>query len=211
MIWSNMIENGRLAQSGAIAGAASAFAFAVIHDIFISDIWFSLLIMMAAGAICGLCVSWSFRRLIAEPSLKSWLVYNLLYDGMFVLLGVVSVLFFEPVTTMAALVAANGPPNALILQALPVTAVFTLGMAIGITLLYSGHHTRRSACFGAVLLTCFALMLLLGLNVSVIGLVKIPYGSLYLIIEMFVLIFLINAVYVVVFLILNALPLQLIR
>lgn len=179
-----------------MAGAVSALAFTVIHDIFISDIWFSLVPMLAAGALCGLCIGWSYALLVRELSAGSWLRYNLLYVAMFALLGALSVLAFEPVTTMAAVVSANGPPDALIGQALPLTAAFTLGMAILVTLLYRAGWKR----FGAVLLTCVTLVLLLGLNVSVIGLVDIPRGSLYLVAEMFGLIVVLNAVYVVVFL-----------
>ena len=187
---------GRHAISGAVAGAASAFVFTVIHDIFISDIWFSLVPMLVAGALCGLCVGWSYALLVQTPSTGSWLRYNLLYVAMFALLGAISVLAFEPVTTMAAVVSANGPPDALIGQAMPLTTLFTLCMAVLVTMLYGPAWKR----FGAVLLTCTVLVLLLGLNVSIIGLVSIPRGSLYLVAEMFGLIVALNVVYVVMFL-----------
>lgn len=187
---------GRYAVSGAVAGVTSTVVFTVIHDIFISDIWFSLIPMLAAGALCGLCVAWSYALLVRTPSTGSWLRYNLLYVAMFALLGALSVLAFEPVTTMAAVVTANGPPDALIGQAMPLTALFTVGTAVLVTLLYRAGWKR----FGAVLLTCVVLVLLLGLNVSAIGLVDIPRGSLYLVAEMFGLIVALNAVYVVVFL-----------
>jgi hypothetical protein len=188
-------SKGRYAASGAVAGGVSTVLFAVIHDIFISDIWFSLVPMLAAGALCGLCVAWSYALLVSAPSPGSWLRYNLLYVAMFALLGALSGLLFEPVTTMAAVVSANGPPDALIGQARPLTAAFTVGMATLVTLLYRAGWKR----FGAVLLTCAVLVLLLGLNVSVIGLVSIPRGSLYLVAEMFGLIVALNAVYVAVF------------
>jgi hypothetical protein len=189
-------SKGRFVVSGAVAGVTSTVVFTVIHDIFISDIWFSLIPMLVVGALCGLCVAWSYALLVSAPSAGSWLRYNLLYVAMFALLGAISVLLFEPVTTMAAVVTANGPPDALIGQALPLTAAFTVGMAILVTLLYRAGWKR----FGAVLLTCVVLVLLLGLNVSVIGLVSIPRGSLYLVAEMFELIAALNVVYVVVFL-----------
>lgn len=195
----NYTDNGRLAVSGAIAGAVSAFVFTIIHDIFISDIWFSLVMMLVAGALCGLCVSWSYALLVDVPSLRGWLGYNLLYVGMFILLGLVSVLIFEPVTSMAAVVAANAPPDELIGQALPLTAVFTLAMAVLISLLFG----RSRVQFAVVLLTCVVLVLLLGLNVSVIGLVNIPRGSLYLVLEMFGLIIVLNVVYAAVFTVLE--------
>jgi hypothetical protein len=182
-------------RSGAVAGAASAFAFAIIHDIFISDIWFSLIIMLVAGAICGLCVGWSYALLVQSPSMGNWLRYNMLFLAMFVLLGVASILVFEPVTTVAALVAANEPPDELIGQAMPMTLAFTLVTVVLVSLLYK----RSWLNFGAILLTCIVLVMLLGLNVSVIGLVYIPRGSLYLIAELFGLILAINVVYVAVF------------
>lgn len=184
------------AVAGAIAGALSTVVFTVIHDLFISDIWFSLIPMLAAGALCGLCVGWSYALLVRRQSTGSWLRYNLIYVAMFALLGAISLLVFEPMTTMAAVVTANGPPDALIGQALPLTALFTLGMAVLVTMLYGPSWKR----FGAVLLTCSVLVLLLGLNVSVIGLVSIPRGSLYLVAEMFGLIVALNAVYVAAFL-----------
>jgi len=188
-------NNGRFALSGTIAGIISALVFTIIHDIFISDIWFSLVMMLVAGALCGACLGWSYALLVKTPSLRSWLGYNLIYFGMFVLLGLVSVLIFQPVMPMAALIMANEPPGALIAQAMPVTAVFTLLMAVVISLIYGFNRSR----FGAVVLTCTVLVLLLGLNVSVIGLVSIPRGSWYLVMEMFVLILTLNVVYVLVF------------
>jgi hypothetical protein len=182
-------------RSGAVAGAASAFAFALIHDVFISDIWFSLLIMMVAGAVCGVCVGWSYGLLVEKPSVGSWLRYNMLYVAMFVLLGVASVLVYDPMTTIAALVAANEPPGELIRQAMPMTVVFTLATAAVVNLLYGRSWPR----FGAILLTCAVLVLALGLNISVIGLVYIPRGSLYLVAELLGLILAINVVYVTLF------------
>jgi hypothetical protein len=188
-------NNSRFALSGALAGTASAFFFTIVHDIFISDIWSMLIPMLVAGALCGALVSWSYGLLVATTSIRSWLGYNLLYVVMFGLLGVASVLIFEPVTTMAAMVTLNGPPTDLIDQAMPMTAVFTLGMAALITLRYSRSWVK----FFGVLLTCIVLVALLGLNVSAIGLVSIPAGSLYLIVELFGLIGVLNAVYIAVF------------
>jgi hypothetical protein len=195
---SSTTHRGRWAFSGAVAGAVSAFIFTAVHDIFISDIWSMLAIMLVAGALCGAGLGWSYSLLVRRPSLRSWVAYNLLYDGMFILLGLVSVLIFEPVTTMAALIAVNGPPEALIGQAMPVTAVFTVIMAATISLIYGFNNRFSLSRFGAVLLTCTTLVLLLGLNVSVIGLVSIPRGSWYLVAEMFALILVLNAVLVVV-------------
>jgi hypothetical protein len=75
------------------------------------------------------------------------------------------------------------------------TIVFTLATATLVSRLYG----RSWLHYGAILLTCTMLILLLGLNVSVIGLVYIPGSSLYLIGEMFGLILAINFFYVAAF------------
>jgi hypothetical protein len=185
--------------AGAVSGIASTLVFTIVHDIFISSIWFMLVPMLVAGALCGALLSWSFRLLVAIPSKQSWLIYNLVYVALLGLLGVASVLFFEPMTTMAAMLTLNGPPTELIDQAMPMTIAFTVGMAILITLLYGRSITK----FLAVLLTCTVLVALLGLNISAIGLVDIPSGSLVVIAELFGLIVVLNAVYVMVYLILE--------
>ena len=195
MIHTTSVSVGRYARSGAAAGAVSAFVFAIIHDLFISDIWFSLIALVAAGAVCGLCLGWSYALLVAAPSLGGWLGYNLLYLAMFLLLGAASVLVYEPVTTLSAVIAANAPPDELIRQAMPMTAAFTLGTALLVSLLYPKSWRR----LGAILLTCTVLVLLLGLNVSAIGLVDMPRSSLYLILELFGLIVALIGVYAVVF------------
>lgn len=181
--------------SGAAAGAVSALAFTVIHDIFISDIWFAAPIMLLAGALCGLCIGWSFERLVDRPSIGSWIRYNVLYVAMLIALGAASVILFEPIVSMAALMASNGPPDELIRQALPMTVVFTMASSVVISLFY-GRSWRG---YGVVLLTSTVLVLLLGLNVSVLGLVSIPRGSFYLVAEFLGLIVVLNVVFVAVF------------
>jgi len=105
---SSFASNGRFLLMGALAGAVATFVFTAVHYVFISNIWSMLLIMLVAGALCGACISFSYGLLAARPSLRSWVVYNLIYDGMLILLGVVSVLIFQPVTSMAALSASRG-------------------------------------------------------------------------------------------------------
>lgn len=61
-------SKGRYAVSGVVAGGVSTVVFTIIHDIFISDIWFSLIPMLAAGALCWLCVAWSYALLVSAPS-----------------------------------------------------------------------------------------------------------------------------------------------
>jgi hypothetical protein len=185
--------------AGALSGMVSTLVFTIVHDIFISNIWFMFLPMLVAGALCGTWVSWSYGFLVATPSKRGWLLYNLIYVALFGLLGMASVLFFEPVTTMAAVVTLNGPPTELIDQAMPMIIAFTMGMAAIITLLYARSITK----FLAVLLTCTVLVALLGLNISAIGLVAIPSGSLLVIFELFGLIVVLNTIYMMGFLILE--------
>lgn len=193
------VGRGHPARLGAIAGAASALAFAAIHHLLISDIWFSLIAMMVAGAACGLVVAWSYALLVEAPSMASWLRYNATYVALFLLLGGASVIAFEPETTIAALVEANEPPGELIAQALPMTALFTFAAAGLVTLLF-GRNWRQ---FAPVLLTSAVLVLLLGLNVSVIGLVEVPRSSAYLVAELYGLIVALDAAYVGVFVVLE--------
>ncbi len=182
-------------RSGIVAGLVSVLTFAIIHDLFISDIWFSLPIMLVAGGVCGLCIAWTYSLSFKTPSLSNWLRYNSLFVGMFALIGVVSVLSFEPAATIPELMAINGPPDHLIKQALPMTIVSTIIMAAIIGRVYA----RKWAHFAAILLTCTVLVLLLGLNVSVIGLVYIPGSLIYLVLELFGLILALNLVYVAAF------------
>jgi len=193
------ISKSRFAISGAISGAVAALTFTLIHDIFISDIWFSLALMLVAGGLCGACLGWSFSIMVRSSSLKSWLAYNLIYDTMFLVLALVSLLVFSPTMPMAALMALNGPPDDLIAQALPVTVIFTVIMAVAISAIYGFGWSR----LGASLLTSLVLVLLLGLNVSVIGLVSIPRGSWYLVAEMLGLILMLDLAYAAVFVVLE--------
>ena len=155
--------------------------------------------MMLAGALCGLCVGWTYRLLFNSSSAATWLVYNLLYVAMLVLLGVASVIVYDPVTTIPALIAAKEPPRELFRQAMPLTVVFTIFSSSLMALLWG----RTLLSHAAILLTCTILVGLLGLNVSVLGLVHVPSGTAYLIAELFGLILVINLAYVAVVLMLE--------
>jgi hypothetical protein len=173
--------------------------FAAIHALFISDIWFSLQVLLMAGALCGLCLAWTYSLLFKAPSVGSWLTYNLLFLGMFALLGGLSVLIYEPITTIPALLQLDGPPEDLFAKAMPLTVVFTLFAATVLSVCY-GRNWRH---YAAILLTCTLLVALLGLNISVMGLVAIPRSSLYLVAVVFGLITALTLVYAVVFMVLE--------
>ena len=182
-------------RSGAIAGAASALAFTALHDLVISDIWDSLMAMLIAGALSGLCVGWTYGLLFKTPSLNTWARYNLIYVGLFVLLGAVSEALFTPRTTIAALIIADEPPTALIADGLPMTVVFTVAASVAITAMWGRQWSR----FFAVLLTFTVLVATLGLNISILGFVEIPSSSLYLVAELLGLILVLDVVYLAVF------------
>ncbi|HEY4753302.1 MAG TPA: hypothetical protein VIH37_08460, partial [Candidatus Limnocylindrales bacterium] len=157
----------------------AALAFAAVHALWITDIWFSLVAMMVAGAVCGATIAWSYGRLF-EPSIRTWLGYNAGYVVALAVLGLVSVAVFEPRTTMAEVLTLDGPPLDLIGDALPLTIAFTLGTAVVLSALFG----RTPGAFGAILATCAVLVVLLGLDVSVIGMIRIPTDSLYLVVEL---------------------------
>lgn len=169
--------------------------FAAVHAWLISDIWVTAPAMAAAGAACGLSVAWSFGLLVEAPTVAGWVRYTLLYVAGFGGLGAASVLAFEPVTTMAAVVAANEPPEALFAEAMPLTIAFTVAMAA----LVGWRYRATRGSLAAVLLTCALLVLLLGLNISAIGLVHVPSGSAVVIAELFGLTALLAGVYAAVF------------
>lgn len=182
-------------RSGILAGTASVLVFTVVHDLFISDIWDMLIVMMVAGAICGLCIGWTYRRLFDAPSVGSWLGYNLVYLVMFGLLGATSLIVFEPVTTLAEVIEEEGPIDELIGMALPMTVLFALATVAAISVLF----VQRWTDIGPIFLTVTVLVLFLGLNVSAIGLVDIPRDSMYLVAELFGLILVINLAFAATF------------
>ena len=81
---------------------------------------------------------------------------------------------------MAEVLTLDGPPLDLIGDALPLTIAFTLGTAVVLSALFG----RTPGAFGAILATCAVLVVLLGLDVSVIGMIRIPTDSLYLVVEL---------------------------
>lgn len=183
------------ALSGVLAGGVSVFVFTVIHHIYISDIWFSFAFMLAAGAVCGWSVAWSYGLLVSQPTIASWLYYNFVYDALFLVLALASVALFEPITSMAVVIAANEPPGELIAQATPLTVLFTVAAA-GVVHLLFGRGWKQ---FGVLLLCWTLLVLLLGLNLSTLGLIAVPRSGWYLVAGFYGLVLVLNGVYVVAF------------
>ena len=186
-------SNTRFVVVGAIAGSLSALIFTAIHQLIISSIWFALPAMLIAGALCGTCLAWSYLSVADSISASTWLGYNLLYLVMFVALGAVSVVVFDPITTIAALLQTDEPPGELIGRALPMTGAFTIATAVALSGLY------RPSWYGVftLLVTTTVLVLFLGLNISILGLVDVASGQVFVLAETFGLLVGLTGVYVV--------------
>ena len=185
--------------SGAIAGFVSTLIFTIVHQILITDIWFSFFIMAAAGIISGIAIAGSYGKIIKTPSIKNWLGYNFIFIFMFVLIALCSILVFEPVTTAAEVIQAKIRPDELIKRALPLSGIFTASFSLIMGFIFG----KKVIDYLLILLTNSILMIFLGLNVSIIGLVKIPSSFIYLVFELFALIITIFVVYAGVFIILE--------
>jgi hypothetical protein len=178
--------------SGGIAGAASTLVFTTVHQFLISPIWFAFPAMLVAGALCGTSLAWSYALVVRTPTIGSWVNYNSLYLAVLVALGLTSLAVFDPVTTIAALLAAKEPPRQLIGRALPVTVVFTVATAA----LLSGIYRPGWRGAGGIFVTAVVIILFLGLNISTLGLVGIPRAALGVIAEVLILLLVLCTVYV---------------
>ena len=158
----------RFLLSGVVAGAAASVLFTALHHATISDIWFALVPMVIAGAVCGLCLAWTYRRLFVEPTMPSWLGFNGAFLGLYVLLGAVSMLLYDPIASAAALMATNEPPSELIRAAMPLSVAVALAGAGAMW--WRWGRTAMDAV--ALLVTHAVLMALLGINISIVGLVQ---------------------------------------
>jgi hypothetical protein len=176
---------------GAFAGALSALVFTIVHQLIISSIWFAIVSMLIAGAVSGICLAWSYAAAVSDKNVRTWFTYNSLYVFVLIALGIASMIMFEPVTTIQQLLLSKKPPTALIGRALPVTGLFTLFSAGMITALY------RPSWHGvvAILVTNFVIVLFLGMNISILGFVIVPRGSLWVLAEVLFLIVTLALVY----------------
>jgi hypothetical protein len=176
----SIVDSGRLVTSGAISGVIASVLFTALHQLVISDIWFSLIIMIVSGGLAGAAIAWAYTSMTETANIKSWVAFNSSLMLLYVALTVVSIAVFDPVTTVGALIEANEPADELIGQAMPMTVIFTVGSAILITAVFGNLRKH----FVPVLIMTIVLVLTLGLNVSIIGLVSFPSGTVYLVFEM---------------------------
>jgi hypothetical protein len=93
---------------GSLSGLVVVVGFTVFHNVFILDIWFNIGPMMVAGALCGFCIVWSYRKGVADHSTTAWFRYSGIYAAEMVALGAVSLVVLRPEFTMAELMAVFG-------------------------------------------------------------------------------------------------------
>jgi hypothetical protein len=110
---------------------------------------------------------------VRNPTVRTWMLYNALYVLVLIALGATSVLAFTPVTTIADLLRSSEPPRALIAHALPMTVGFTAVSAVGLMALYRPDWKGAVA----ILVTTLAVVLFLGMNISILGLVVVPRSA----------------------------------
>lgn len=165
----------------AVAGVVSVLVFTVLHQIFINPIRWMFPIMAVAGAGCGLCLDWCYTKLVPEPSLRSWWGYIATFIVMFGLLALASMIIYEPIITMTEMVESSGGNPIPMSQTLPLMIAFTLVWAGLLTILFGGGARG----FGAAAVTIAVLMLLLGFNLSTVGLVDVPTEGWILLAEFF--------------------------
>ena len=167
--------------AGAVAGVVSVLVFTVLHQIFISSIWWMFPIMAIAGAACGLCLYWCYAELVPEPSWRSWWGFIGMFNVMFGLLAVASVIVYEPIITMAEIVESSGGNPIPVSETLALMIVFTLVWAGLFTVVYKAGLRG----FGVAAVTITVLMALLGFNLSTVGLVDVPTEGWILLAEFF--------------------------
>lgn len=152
---------------GALSGAVVVLGFTVVHNVFISDIWFNVGPMLFAGALCGFCIAWSYRKGVADHSTAAWFRYAGLYAVEMVTLGAVSLVVLRPRWTMEELLVAEDAFERLMPPAVP---LMVGAMLVG-TIMVWLHCGRRWAALVPILVTQVLLVFLLGHQFAFLGLV----------------------------------------
>jgi hypothetical protein len=153
--------------AGAVAGVLATLAFVFIHDVFILDIWFTIAPMLISGALCGLTLAWSYRVAVQPHSLRRWLGWNGAVVVLLSVLGVSSFLIFEPSYSMAELLVADDPLGDVLPPAMPLLIVATLAG----TLAMWAVSGRKPAALAPILVTQALIVLLVGHNLAILGMV----------------------------------------
>ena len=154
--------------AGAAAGALVMVGFTVIHGVFIVDIWDMLRPMVFSGAICGLCLVWSYRAASPSHDTQRWLQYIAACTGLLIVMGGVSLLTLESRFTMAELSVADDAMAQLVPPALPLMGITAAVGTIGLWW-WSG---RRGRALLPLLLTQVLVVFLAGHQLAFLGLVE---------------------------------------
>lgn len=150
---------------GAVAGGLTVLGFTILHDLVISDIWFSLVPMLIAGVICGLCLAWSYRSTTGSRSAARWYGYNASYLLILMALGAVSLVVLEPRFTIAELMVADDPLGDLLPPAVPLLIV---GPLVGTAITWALFGRNRGSIV-PILVTQYIIGFLLGHNLAALG------------------------------------------
>jgi hypothetical protein len=163
----------------ALSGALTVLAFVVVHDLWISDIWFNLGPMVLAGALCGLVIVWSYANAVPEHIPARWFVYNGFLVGLLVALGAVSFLVLDPMFTMAEAMEMDNALEMLIPPALPLM----IGAVLVGTVLMWAAYGRKAGALAPILVTQALLVFLVGHNLAILGLVELSGDLLTIFVE----------------------------
>ena len=123
---------------GSVSGLVVVLVFTVFHNVFILDIWFNLGPMLFAGALCGFCVAWSYRKGVADHSTTAWFRYSGIYAAEMVVLGAVSLAVLRPEFSMAELMVADDAFERLLPPSMPLM-IGAMAVGTGAVWLYCGR------------------------------------------------------------------------
>ncbi|MGI9584996.1 MAG: hypothetical protein ACR2N7_05340 [Acidimicrobiia bacterium] len=193
---------GRRIGVGAAAGALATLSFMIVHHILIMPIWFMTAPMVIAGSVCGLAIAWSYARAIDQPSSRRWYGLNAAFLSTLLALGVVSLLGFEPAWTFAELNVDDAPLGDLFSRAVPIMIVFSIAGALVVWAAFG----RKRAALIPILVTETLLVLLVGHNVAIIGLVDLTAEGWNLVWFMFALVAFLSVAYTLIFQALDRTP-----
>ncbi|MGI9584135.1 MAG: hypothetical protein ACR2N7_00925 [Acidimicrobiia bacterium] len=155
--------------AGAVGGVVTTAAFIVLHQLLISNIGEMFMPMAISGAACGAAISWSYAKLGRPDSTAMWFGLNGAYLATLLILGLASLIVFTPQWTFAELNVDDAPIGDLFSQAAPLMFVFSI---VGAAVVFWSFGASRPSFF-PILLAETLLVLLLGHNVAIIGLVEL--------------------------------------
>lgn len=184
-------SRGRTLLFGGLAGVIATLLFVALHAVLILDIWDMLVPMSLSGALCGVSLAWSYDQAVNTPSVATWITMNGAYVATLVALGAVSIVWFEPTWTFAELSAEGAPLGELFSRAAPLMVAFALAGSLPIWAIFS----RELPALAPILVAETLLVLLLGHNVAIIGLVDFSSGGWGTVGEMFGFVALIGAAF----------------